>query len=209
MTHNYSSKRTPAHRSRSMQRLPSAPLNSGVRPQMTYLDVLDTAVKIGLGAVIATAGALVSAKISHGREVAKEWRTRKCRVLEDVAELTENFSNAVLRYWALISELGALRAKDKSMAPERVAKLQTAQEDVWSAWKDISVSEARLLLLGLEEAQKLCREYGELVTRFMKIAWPEGPSLSREESLRWRSELLSARASFYKALSAAYVAIEA
>jgi hypothetical protein len=176
---------------------------------MTYLDVLDTAVKIGLGALIATVGALVSAKISHGRELAKEWRNRKCRVLEDVAELTENFSNAILRYWALISELGSLRAKDKPMAPERVEKLQTAQEDVWRAWKDISISEARLLLLGLEDAQKLCREYGELVTRFMKVAWPEGPSLTRDESLRWRAELLAARASFYKMLSAAYVANEA
>lgn len=70
----------------------------------TTIEVIDTAVKIGLGGAITLAGTLLIAKLNHGHENAKEKAKRHYDTLESVGADIEEVTHISLRYWALIIE---------------------------------------------------------------------------------------------------------
>ncbi len=172
---------------------------------ITFLEILDTSVKIGLGALLTGVVTYISAQANHKREVSKEWRKKKRESLETIAQQTEEFSHTVLKYWALITEWGNHQNKGQEMPEDRLAKLRMINDELFHAYKNLSVVEARLLLLGSIDAQKICREYGELITRFTKTAWIGGPPLTKETSEKWRMEILGCRERFFRCLSSHYV----
>lgn len=171
---------------------------------MTLIDILDSSVKIGLGAAITAIATYINSSASHARELSKEASQAKRKSLEEIADLTEDFTKAVLGYWAMITEWSNKERKGENLLPERQIKLDSAISELWPAYQSLTVAEARLLLLGEDSAQKSCRDYGELMTQFRQKAWPGGRPLENEQLQEWRLKLLTARTSFYKILSSRY-----
>jgi len=68
---------------------------------MTYLDVIDTAVKVGLGAAISGVSAYWMARSKSRDDSRRERMVRHHDLLEKSAEQLENFSHIFFRYWAL------------------------------------------------------------------------------------------------------------
>lgn len=66
---------------------------------MELLSIVDTAVKIGLGALISGVATYWVTKLNHENDIAKTKIKRQRELLEDIAGQTEEFSNAVLKYW--------------------------------------------------------------------------------------------------------------
>ena len=71
---------------------------------MTYLEVIDTAIKVGLGALISGLSAYWMSKSKTNDDLRRERLTRHHGLLEKSAEQIENFSHSMLRYWALVVE---------------------------------------------------------------------------------------------------------
>ena len=172
----------------------------------TILSVIDTAVKIGLGAAIAGISTHVHARWTGRREDRREQFQRKVKALEVIAQNVEEFTHCTLKYWALISEWGIRTIKGDSLPQDRIDKLSAAQIELTAAYKHMTGSEAQLLLLGETKAQKLLREYGETASRFTKKAFVGGAPLSRDESQKCRQEILNARSELFFELSRLYIA---
>ena len=82
--------------------------------RMSPIEVLDTSVKIGLGALISGAAAYFLAKLNHNREIEKERLRRRRELFEEVAEQIEKFTHIVLKFWGTV--IGFVRSKNAGRA---------------------------------------------------------------------------------------------
>ena len=63
---------------------------------MTWIEVVDSAVKIGLGALIAGVIAFLLSSTQHRNELKKAKVEREFEMLKTVAEKVENFNSIIL-----------------------------------------------------------------------------------------------------------------
>ena len=69
---------------------------------VTPVEIIDTAVEIGLGALISGAAAYWIARLNHDREMEKERTRRRRELFESIAEQVERFTHATLKYYGLM-----------------------------------------------------------------------------------------------------------
>ena len=169
---------------------------------MTWLEVIDSAVKIGLGALIAGVSALVLAKAQHRNTLAKDRAEREFQLLKEIAEKVERFTHAALKYWALSADWH--RALRKDPEAKKSAQLRAAQDELFDRFNDVTNAEATLLLLGQEDAQAQLRTYGDYVVSFRKTVSNSADPLSDEAINDYRTYFLRARSSLFKQLHSVY-----
>src|SRR5262249_44349942 len=73
-------------------------------PMITPIDVIDTAVKIGLGTILSALGMYLQTRFSHKKEMEKAYLNRRAFLLEGIAEQVQKFTIAALAYWAALAE---------------------------------------------------------------------------------------------------------
>ena len=171
---------------------------------MTYLDVIDTAVKVGLGALISGVSTYWMAKSKNRDDLKRERLIRHHGLLEKSAEQIENFSHVAIRYWALIIEWVRVRDQKLEFYPHRNEELTKTKVEFFDAFSDLTSAESKLLLLGHAEAQKNLRTYGDLAKRMRRHAYVGNQSLTETEMEGYRSQLLDARETLFKELSQIY-----
>lgn len=171
---------------------------------ITGLEVLDTAVKVGLGAAISAVATIAVGRRSHSQDLTRERLRRRRDLLERAAQEVETFTHALLRYWALITEHVRYRAANGTMPADRQAMLATAKSDLWTSFGQLTSAEASLLLLGEKSAQTLLRAFGESARLWRATAHADNQALTEEALAGSRKDLLVAREAFFEALAAAY-----
>lgn len=137
---------------------------------MTYLEVIDTAVKVGLGALISGISTYWMAKNKNRDDLRRERLLRHHGLLERSAEQIENFSHVSMRYWALVVEWVRTRDQKLEFAASRLEELIKTKIEFFNAFSDLTSAESKLLLLGHAEAQKFLRDYGDLAKRMRRHA---------------------------------------
>lgn len=171
---------------------------------LTALEVVDTAVKVGLGALISgLATYLVTARKTRD-DLARDRLLRHQTLLEGTAEQVEAFSHLVFRYWALMVEQVRNRVQNLPMLPHRQQELEKTKADLFNAFSGLTSAESKLLLLGHSPAQKLLREYGEFVRDFRRRAYDGNKALTEAELNGDRSRLLEQREALFLELSRVY-----
>lgn len=169
---------------------------------MTGLDVLDSAVKIGLGALIAGLSGLHLSKAQHANSLQKARIEREFQLLKDVAEKVERFTTASLRYWALVADWHRKRARTPEAAKPQ--QLEEAGKGLFDIFSEVTSAEALLLLMGHEDAQIELRKYGDLVASFRRSTSVPEPLISQEQFEDFRLSFLRARSEFFNLLSKKY-----
>ena len=180
-----------------------APLCFG-EPAVTYLEVIDTAVKVGLGALISGVSTYWMAKSKNRDDLRRERLLRHHGLLEKSAEQIENFSHVAMRYWALIVEWVRNRDQKLDLAPHRNEELTKTKAELFDAFSDLTSAESKLLLLGHTEAQKFLRNYGDLAKRMRRHAYDGNKSLTEPQMDEYRAQLLEAREKLFNELSRIY-----
>jgi hypothetical protein len=102
---------------------------------MTPLDIADSAVKIGLGALISGVAAYLNAKLGHSREAAKVQSTRRRELLESVAEQIEVFTHVALKLWARISGIGITVAQGSHISEEQSERFSETVDELFNTFK--------------------------------------------------------------------------
>lgn len=171
---------------------------------ITSLEIVDTAVKVGLGACISAVSSYALAQANHQREAGKERTQRRRELLESVAEQTEAFSHSALRYWALMAEWTRYQIRGKEIPEERLQMAEETRSELFDAFRNLSSAEAKLLLLGEGDAQALLRDYGEAVVVMARDAYVGRKGLTEERMLQHRAEFLQNRKALFTKLSEVY-----
>jgi hypothetical protein len=171
---------------------------------VTPIEIIDTAVKIGLGALISGVTAYLIARLNHNREMEKARAIRRRELLETIAEQVETFTHVVLKYWALTEERAVYERDDRPMPEDRQSEWKEAYSAIPGIFKEMTSAEAKLLLLGEKEAQRLLRDYGDYVGEFKATTFAAGRKLSKSVMQDHRANILNKRAALFQSLSAIY-----
>jgi hypothetical protein len=139
---------------------------------ITTAEIVDTAVKIGLGAIISGVVTLVVLKLNHNKERAQ----RRRELLEDVAKQVANVDRAGLRYWHLIQLVNL----ESNTSDEDLKKEESIIDDASASATSV---QATLWLLGENRCCALFKEYEDVMWKV-----PEG-HLENEEFQKAREPL--------------------
>ena len=173
-------------------------------PATTTIEVIDTAVKIGLGGAITLLGTLLVTKLNHSHDHSKEKGKRHYDSLESVGADVEEITHVALRYWALIIEWVRNNSQGMDLTDKRKEELEKTKDDLFNSFKNLTVAESKLLLLGLDEPAKLLRSYGDFLKSMRRNCYYEKESLTVQHMNEARDELLNKRQALFSALSTAY-----
>lgn len=122
---------------------------------MDLLSIVDTAVKIGLGALISGLATYWVTKLNHSNDIAKAKLKRQRELIEEIAGQMEDFSSATLKYWAYIVEHVRYAEREKSAPDHLQARIKSAGDELFDKFSQLSSAEGKLILLGSSKAQEL------------------------------------------------------
>ena len=171
--------------------------------ELTALQIVDTAVKIGLGALISGLATYFVVKAGHKEELRRERLKRKSELIERVASQVEEVTHVALKYWATVTTLAtrpnySRREKAEALLPE-------LQDELFAAFKEMSSAEGLLLLIGESRSQALLRSYGEFIDTDIASLIDKRHDSPKEVFTAARKQLLERRRSFFDELSNAYI----
>lgn len=170
----------------------------------TAIEVVDTAIKIGLGGLIGFIGTYTVTKLNHSHDSNKERSKRHFDALEQVASHIEEFSHVALKYWALVVECVRVENNGKTWPKERSDQLDLVKVEYFTEAKNVTVAESKLLLLGLTTATEKLGIYTEFLKALRRKYYVGKSGLTENEMDEVRKELLQLRQDFFNELSISY-----
>lgn len=174
----------------------------------TWIEIADTAIKIGLGAALSGISAFLINRQSHNKGLEKENNSRNKETLENVTLNIEELTHALLKYWSYILEWARNNEKGVKASTEKIESIIELRGEIFNLFKGLTNSEGRLLLIGCVEQQKKLREYGALISDFYRYASRSNEEMKSSELEAWRSKILEAREQLYSSLNKSYRAVK-
>lgn len=172
---------------------------------MTWIEVVDSAVKIGLGALITGVIAFLLSTTQHRNDRKKAKIDREFEMLKEVAEKVESFNHIALRYWALVTDWRRKLLLDNSN-PKSNHLLDT-EHKLFNSFSELTNAESLLLLFGYEDAQIALRDYGESVVAFRKRVLSMDISFNDDDAAGYRESIINKRTDLFGLLNNIYKTI--
>ena len=174
--------------------------------------MIDSAVKIGLGALIAGVIAFLLSSTQHRNELKKAKVDREFEMLKEVAEKAENFNQTALKYWSLSSDWRRRLAIDNSIEkPIELSiaqnELSIAQNDFFDSFKELTKAESLLLLFGYGNASLKVREYGESIIDFYNRVKNIDLPFNSSDASNYRKSMIDKRSELFSLLNEIYKTI--
>ena len=142
---------------------------------ITPIDTVDSAVKIGLGALITGVASYWLAKANHDKTAEKERAQRKRDMLEVTAQQVANFDQVMLKHWSTVISWLAFTAPAEPMSEATHAELTELEGECFGVFTEMVSAQAKLQLLGEIECYRLLKKYVKGVTIYR-----QGPIAARE-----------------------------
>ena len=172
---------------------------------VTALQVVDTAVKIGLGAAIAGASAIIVARHNHSHELRSLRYQRRLNTIENVADaankhfaVLDTFLGAVSVAYDHIPSAGSAFTEDYRKF------LEKADNHFMASMFQFKESVARLRLIGETEAYKAITGYMNVAAKFRNELIVDERTPDKASYDAMVSDFMSSRKLIYKTLSACY-----
>lgn len=172
---------------------------------MTWIEVVDSAVKISLGALVAGVIAFLLSSTQHRNELKKAKIEREFEMLKEVAEKVENFNSITLNYWAFATDWRRRLVLDSSLPKSN--GLLDAQNKLFDSFSELTKAESLLLLFGYSNAQIKLREYGETVISFKKRVECVHIPFDPNDTTNYRKSMIDKRSELFILLNDIYKTI--
>jgi len=172
---------------------------------ITWIEVADTTIKIGFGAIISGGSAYLLARHNHSKSIEKEYLFKQREILETVTLDVEEMTHTLLKYWSNILDWARDKEKGLKSSEKKIEQITNLRSEVFALFKGLSSAEGRLLLLGFKDQQAKLREFGEKISEFYRYASRNNDEMNCSNLEEWRVKLLSNREDLYKSLNDAYV----
>ncbi len=166
-----------------------------------YWPIIDTSVKVALGALIAGLAAWVG---SRGGQILEDVKTpvnRRLTLLEEISAEVGNVNHVFAKYSALVIE----STRFGSRWPQaRKDELEHINRELVREFKKLADAEAKLLMLGEKVMEKTLRFYGAKIAHFRKQVYVGRQDISEKEIAIIKQEIIALREQFYDLLSKRY-----
>ena len=167
---------------------------------MTLLEILDTSIKIGLGALITGVIAYFNQKANISASTIKENLIYNRNLLTNISKDVEEINHLILKIWATFE----FETKKFQPNPNELSdKLKPLRQSLFNDFNLLSKNEGLLLLHGYTEQQEKLRAYGELLGKFHSYSLFKNEDISSEKTNEYRDLILDARKELYLSLNKA------
>lgn len=189
-----------------------------IAPALTWIQVIDSAIKIGLGALISGAATYWATKTSHSRDLEKHSILRIKELIEKISQEFEIFWDAYRNYYMV--SLGNIAKNQVNEEPSNPSKIvenifairefKGASETVREKIKNLSTVQALLLLLDDEASNEIIERLALETEKYMfetEKYMKDTTNFDRLDILflkKCHNELLDLRKSFYKNISSIF-----
>lgn len=170
----------------------------------TWIDVADSAVKIGLGALLGGGFAIWKAHLSDSSEAKRSFLKKKREMIEKVLEEIDAFFASATVYWARLADAVFKRKEDKQLTSEEAHELKNLEQQLFDNFKNLGFSSSRLVLIGEDEVEKTLREFSDTVEEFFKIGTIDDPNCTEEILQSHKKSIQASRQKLFYALRIAY-----
>ena len=171
---------------------------------LTTLEVIDTAVKVGLGAIISGLATYFVTRLQQKGLIEQEQRKRKAEIVQGVAEQIENINHAYLKYAALTRSALLRIENGVEWTEAQRGEREQVKTELFNSYRDLTNAEAKMMLIGEVRASELVREYGEKITKFRQIVAIKEQHPSDNEIEILKTDILNTRKQLFAALSTIY-----
>ena len=172
--------------------------------EVTWVEVADTAVKIGLSGIIAAIGGYVLARRNQRHDFDRETFKRRQDIIRNVslrfASVHKLFFDVAVKYHSLLDYIWT----GQPLSHETQAEYSTYMCQFRDGLHEIHALEADLLLLGGKDPVDCLRTYRLQATDVNDMVCLQQPTKSKSEVQAITQELFDRREKFYHALSGAF-----
>jgi hypothetical protein len=175
------------------------------------LDVLDTAVKIGLGATISGLTAFFVGRSNHKNEKNKFLLEHRLRTIESATEGFEEYFKSSTRF---ISQVSGIERKRKNSgktgvpySANEIKAIRARNGELIESWKSRDIAVSKLRLLSAHEALDVFTEINEIEKTFRDCIIFEGLTPNYEEIEAAKNNLKERIKEFHKKIADFYVSI--
>lgn len=130
----------------------------------------------------------------------KNIKLRRSTILEEVAAHIGKVSHVFSKYTSLLNEVGPTPDR---MSPKQEKELEELSSQLVEVYEEVSIAEAKLLLLGEKTLQKALKLYTGKMAVYRKQFYP-GRYTDQEDATKAKKELSNLRTQFYDILSQSY-----
>ena len=174
---------------------------------MTWIEVADSAIKIGLGALIAGVFGYLTHYSTHKHSSMKEKAALKRLGVERVAEVVDAFSVSVSKYLSRLRYIAVNLPKGASAIPdEALEALKDVDLGFRTCLGEMNLATSRLRLIGHSALADSLRDAVKPLVQLRNDCMNERKPVSREEVDDFSSGYRAALSTFHDALSKVYLA---
>lgn len=172
---------------------------------MTWVEVVDTAVKISLGALLAGAFGYFTAKLSHESERRARHSERRRDHLEGVLALLNEVENKyVNQKWRLEAYRFHRDCGENEKAEEEKRHFDQVDNQLYEAVARFMASSSVLLLLGETKADALLWVYRDAVNDWLENSVLDATEFPEDRKEAIVAKVRSAREELFRSLAKAY-----
>ncbi len=166
----------------------------------SYWPIIDTSVKVGLGALIAGGMAWLATR-SQTSQVASAKHQRRIDLLEGISSDVGNVNHVFAKYSSLVIE----STRFGNRWPDaRRDELERVNRELVVEFKKLADAEAKLLMLGEKAMEKTLRLYGAKIALFRKEVYMGRKDISDNDIAKYKADINGYREQFYDILSRKY-----
>jgi len=167
----------------------------------TFMQLTDTSLKIGLGALIAAGVAwLILWRSGHNQSgVLRE--NRRLQILEEVSAQVGTVTHIFAKYSSLVVE--SIQFGDRWPTARR-QELDAVNTELVNEFRKLADAEAKLLMLGEKNLERSLRLYGAKIAVFRKQVYVCRKDITHEQIATLKLGVTQVREQFYDMLSRKY-----
>ena len=165
---------------------------------MTWIEVADSALKVGLGALISGVTAYLIARNGHARDALMERLRRRLDTVHSTVDEVTEFMKVTLLYWKELANWIDSKSKEASH------KLKDSDEAMNTSFHRMTVALNRFYLVGSPECRTALKELAEVCKEFYRNSHFNNPSLTMEAMNEHKKRISAARDHFFEMLEETY-----
>jgi len=171
--------------------------------QNTLWQLVDTSVKVGIGALIAGVSAwLMARRNNYGAGASENVRvTKRIATLESVSAEIGNITHIFAKYSALAIE--SVRFGNR-WPQARKQELDNVNLELVAEFKKLADAESKLLMLGEKSLERTLRLYAAKISHFRRQVYVGRKDISSQEIADIKQDINKLREQFYDILSKKY-----
>jgi hypothetical protein len=168
----------------------------------TWIDIVDTAVKIGLGAAISGVATYRVAILSHRNSVTKDIINKKIEIIEEISELSEEYfhfcntlNNIVIGMLTHASNVG------QALTENQKKRISEAHKNIIGALSKRNKALSKVQILRIPNAELALLTYNNILIELRDIIVYNNILISPEKHSELIDKFREQKDIFYKAIS--------